>query len=203
MSGEFELRGPGGGGDLRRHRRRPRAGAGQLAASASAPRRSEMVTGVPAYVDGRMLAIAERAGGRLVNRDRMWHYVEGIAELGPDLARPRHPDPARPVVAVVRRDRPPAAGAAVPGVRHARHAGAPAQHRPRPLLVRADRAILEKELALSGSEQNPDLTGRSIRQVLAAPGPVRAPPVRGVPAARRRLRRGPVGARAGRGHERG
>lgn len=35
-----------------------------------------MVCGVPAYVDGRMLEITEHAGGRIVNRDRMWHYTE-------------------------------------------------------------------------------------------------------------------------------
>ena len=50
-------------------------------------RRERMISGVPAHVDGRMLAIAEAAGGRLINRDRMWHYIEGIAELGPDLGR--------------------------------------------------------------------------------------------------------------------
>src|SRR5699024_7520150 len=37
-----------------------------------------MLTGVPAHVDGRMIAITEAAGGRVINRDRMWHYVEGI-----------------------------------------------------------------------------------------------------------------------------
>ncbi|MEO7455529.1 MAG: FAD-binding dehydrogenase, partial [Gemmatimonadaceae bacterium] len=45
------------------------------------PRR--MLSGVPAHVDGRMLAIAERAGARLINRDRMWHYVEGIRNWNP------------------------------------------------------------------------------------------------------------------------
>ena len=44
--------------------------------------------------------------------------------------------------------------------------------------------IIEKEFALSGSEQNPDLTGKSIRQVLSrvlpgAPGPVEAFKTRG------------------------
>src|SRR5690625_1776719 len=37
-----------------------------------------MISGVPAHVDGRMLAITEQAGGQIVNRDRMWHYTEGI-----------------------------------------------------------------------------------------------------------------------------
>ena len=42
-----------------------------------------MITGVPAHVDGRMLDIAADAGVRLVNRDRMWHYTEGIQNWNP------------------------------------------------------------------------------------------------------------------------
>ena len=42
-----------------------------------------MITGVPAHVDGRMLDIAAGAGARLVNRDRMWHYVEGVQNWAP------------------------------------------------------------------------------------------------------------------------
>ena len=42
-----------------------------------------MITGVPDHVDGLMLGIAEEAGARLINRDRMWHYVEGIANWNP------------------------------------------------------------------------------------------------------------------------
>ena len=37
-----------------------------------------MHTGVPAYVDGSMQPVVQSAGGRLINGDRMWHYVEGI-----------------------------------------------------------------------------------------------------------------------------
>ena len=54
-----------------------------------------MVSGVPEHVDGRMLAITERAGARLVNRDRMWHYTEGMQNWDPVWARARHQDPAR------------------------------------------------------------------------------------------------------------
>ena len=39
---------------------------------------ASMLSGVPDYVDGRMLAVSESAGGRIINRDRMWHYTEGI-----------------------------------------------------------------------------------------------------------------------------
>jgi predicted oxidoreductase len=47
-----------------------------------------MLSGVPAHVDGRMVGISESAGGRIINRDRMWHYVEGITNYAPIW--PRH-----------------------------------------------------------------------------------------------------------------
>ena len=43
----------------------------------------QMLTRVPAHVDGRMLVITETAGGAVINRDRMWHYVEGIQNWSP------------------------------------------------------------------------------------------------------------------------
>ena len=42
-----------------------------------------MLAGVPAHVDGRMLAIAEEAGASLINRDRIWAYTEGIENWNP------------------------------------------------------------------------------------------------------------------------
>ena len=47
------------------------------------PAAAHLVTGVPTHVDGRMLAISEQAGGRLVNPDRMWHYTEGLTNYAP------------------------------------------------------------------------------------------------------------------------
>ena len=47
-----------------------------------------MISGVPEHVDGRMIGITEAAGARLINRDRMWHYVEGIKNWSPIW--PRH-----------------------------------------------------------------------------------------------------------------
>lgn len=44
---------------------------------------TQMVAGVPAHVDGRMLGITEAAGASLVNRDRMWHYTEGLHNWDP------------------------------------------------------------------------------------------------------------------------
>ena len=37
-----------------------------------------MVAGVPAHVDGRMIAISKKAGASVINEDRMWHYTEGL-----------------------------------------------------------------------------------------------------------------------------
>ena len=89
-----------------------------------------MVAGVPAHVDGRMLG--DHRGGRRARsstRDRMWHYIEGLQELGPDLGQPRHPDPPRPVVAVARRGRQAAARAVLPGLRHPRNPASTSRRR--------------------------------------------------------------------------
>src|SRR5258708_5357737 len=47
-----------------------------------------MISGVPDHVDGRMIGITEAAGATIINRDRMWHYVEGIRNWSPIW--PRH-----------------------------------------------------------------------------------------------------------------
>ena len=78
-----------------------------------------------------------RPAAEIINPDRMWHYTEGLRNWDADLGEPRHPDPARAVVAVAVRD-----GRAVPGavparLRHPRHAGRDPAHRLRLLLVRA------------------------------------------------------------------
>ena len=94
----------------------------------TAPR--DMVTGVPAYVDGSMLEPVLAAGARLVNRDRMWHYTEGLANHSP--VWPGHgirilPGPADQPLAG--RDRATAARAIPPGVRHPWDPGPPADVR--------------------------------------------------------------------------
>ena len=101
----------------------------------TAPKR--MLSGVPAHVDGRMLGIAQEAGATVINPDRMWHYTEGIQNWDPIWPLHGIRILPGPVVALARRDRPAAAAAALPRLRHARHAGAHHAHRPRPHLVRA------------------------------------------------------------------
>ena len=138
-----------------------------------------MLTGVPAYVDGRMLAITETAGGNLVNRDRMWHYVEGIENHDP--VWPLHAIRILPGPSSMwfdgNGDRLPPP--LFPGfdtlgtLEHLRRTG-----HDHSWFVLTSRNI-GKEFALSGSEQNPDLTGKSVRDVLGRaradmPAPVRA-----------------------------
>jgi len=138
-----------------------------------------MITGVPDHVDGRMLAISEAAGGRLINRDRMWHYVEGIRNWAPvwtDHAIRILPGPSSIWLDANGRRLPPPL---YPGfdtlatLAHLRGTG-----HDHSWFVLTEK-IIRKEFALSGSEQNPDLTGKSWRQVLGRatsgiPGPVRA-----------------------------
>ncbi|MGP5259607.1 FAD-binding dehydrogenase [Brachybacterium paraconglomeratum] len=139
----------------------------------------DFVHGVPASVDGAGMLAAERAGARWIHRDRMWHYTEGIRNWDPvwrghgirilpgpsslwiDARGHRLPAPAYP-------------GFDTTGtLRHLRTTG----HDHSWFVL--SRKIIEKEFALSGSEQNPDLTGKDWKQVLGrvrpgAPGPVQA-----------------------------
>ncbi|GAB2605355.1 FAD-binding dehydrogenase [Streptomyces capparidis] len=138
-----------------------------------------MLSGVPEHVDGLMLGVAERAGAHLINRDRMWHYTEGIENWDPiwhlhgirilpgpsslwlDATGRRLPVPLFPGFDTLGT------------LEHIMRTGH--EHTWFVLTQR----IIEKEFALSGSEQNPDLTGRSVRDVLrralpGAPGPVEA-----------------------------
>ena len=149
-----------------------------------APR--QLLSGVPAHVDGRMIGIAQKAGARVINPDRMWHYTEGITNYDPIW--PQHG---------IR---------IIPGPSSLWLDGA-GNRLPVPLFPGFDTLgtlkyiaasgydytwfvlnarIIEKEFALSGQEQNPDLTGQSVRRLLRAraqsgpPGPVRAFIDRGV-----------------------
>ncbi len=100
----------------------------------------------------------------------------GHPELGPDLGDARHPHPARAVVAVARRARPaPARRRSSPASTRWARCGTSRQHRLRLPWFVLTQKIIEREFALSGSEQNPDLTGKDVRG-LARPGAARARP---------------------------
>lgn len=138
----------------------------------------EMLSGVPMHVDGRMLGIAEEAGGRLVNRDRMWHYTEGIKNWSPVWQK--HgirilPGPSS-IWLDARGRRFPAPN--FPGFDTLGTLEAIQRTGYNYSWFILTQKIIRREFALSGSEQNPDLTGKSIKQVLgrALSGPT--PPVK-------------------------
>jgi predicted oxidoreductase len=143
------------------------------------PAPERMISGVPEHVDGRMLAIAERAGGRLVNHDRMWHYTEGIQNWDPIWAG--HgirilPGPSS-LWLDARGRRFPAPN--FPGFDSLGTLAAITATGFDYSWFVLTQKIIEKEFALSGSEQNPDLTGKDIKLTLSrmrpgAPAPVEA-----------------------------
>jgi predicted oxidoreductase len=138
-----------------------------------------MIAGVPDFVDGRMVAISQAAGGRVVNPDRMWHYVEGIHNYDPIWTN--HGIRILPGPSSVWLD---ATGKRLPvplfpgfdtlgTLEHIMSTG----HDHTWFVL--TKKIIGKEFGLSGQEQNPDLTGKSVRQVLDRaradmPAPVRA-----------------------------
>ncbi|PBB97680.1 FAD-binding dehydrogenase [Mesorhizobium sp. WSM3862] len=138
-----------------------------------------MITGVPDHVDGRMLAIAEAAGGRVINRDRMWHYVEGIKNWAPvwtDHAIRILPGPSSLWLDARGRRLPVPLFPGFDTLATLSHIMSTGFDYSWFILTKK---IIQKEFALSGSEQNPDLTGKSWRQVLGRatsgiPGPVKA-----------------------------
>ncbi len=126
----------------------------------------QMLSGVPAHVDGRMLAITERAGGAFINRDRMWHYVEGIQNwnpIWPDHGIRILPGPSSMWFDALGNRLP---APLFPGfdtlgtLEHVRKTGFDYSW-----FVLTQR-IIKREFALSGSEQNPDLTNKDVRLLL-------------------------------------
>jgi predicted oxidoreductase len=145
------------------------------------PAPEHLISGVPAHVDGRMLGITERAGGRVVNRDRMWAYVEGIHNWDPIW--PDHAIRILPGPSSMWFDANGKRLEGMSGVPGADSIGSMKQI----LATGHDyswfvltQTIIEKEFALSGSEQNPDLTGKDVKFLLrsrlakGAPAPVEA-----------------------------
>ncbi|WP_274308069.1 FAD-binding dehydrogenase [Solibacillus daqui] len=132
-----------------------------------------MVSGVPAYVDGKMLEITEEIGGRIVNRDRMWHYTEGLKNWNPIWKN--HgirilPGPSSMWFdAVGNRFTAPN----FPGFDTLSTLEAIQKTGYDYSWFILTEKIIEKEFALSGSEQNSDLTNKSIKEVLkrVLPGP--------------------------------
>ncbi|TRA99663.1 MULTISPECIES: FAD-binding dehydrogenase [Rhizobium/Agrobacterium group] len=140
---------------------------------------ADMVCGVPAHVDGRMIAITEAAGGAVINPDRMWHYTEGVKNHDPIW--PGHgirilPGPSSFWCDA---DGNRLAAPAMPGFDTLGTLKMLGERGSGHSWFILTKAIIKKEFALSGSEQNPDLTGKDVRLLLKRlgkepPGPVRA-----------------------------
>ena len=125
-----------------------------------------MVAGVPAHVDGRMHEITQKAGGALINTDRMWHYTEGVKNWDP-IWRSHGirilPGPSSMWFdAEGNRFAPPA----LPGFDSLGTLKAILDTGYDYSWFVLTQKIIEKEFALSGSEQNPDFTSKSWREVL-------------------------------------
>ncbi|MFP3580306.1 FAD-binding dehydrogenase [Arthrobacter sp. SIMBA_036] len=132
---------------------------------AAAP--AEMLCGVPSSVDGEFLPGVEAEGGALINGDRMWHYPEGIHNYAP--VWPLHGIRILPGPSSLWLD---AEGHQLPAplfpgfdslgaLRHIIASGHPYSW------FVLDRTIALRELGLSGSEQNPDLTGQSVQMLFS------------------------------------
>ena len=134
-----------------------------------------MVSGVPAHVDGQLRGVVEAAGGRVINPDRMWHYTEGLRNWKPvwenhgirvlpgpsslwlDPSGRRLPFPNYPGFDTLGT------------LTHITSHGYPYTW------FVLNEKIIQREFALSGSEQNPDLTGKDLRLVMARVRGVQAP----------------------------
>jgi predicted oxidoreductase len=135
------------------------------------PAPQRLLSGVPAHVDGRMLQATEAAGGHLINRDRMWHYTEGIANHSPVWQR--HgirilPGPSSLWLDATGKRLPVPLFPGFDTLGTLAHIGQTGHEH---TWFVATHKIVEKEFALSGSEQNPDLTGKDVKLLL---GRVRA-----------------------------
>jgi predicted oxidoreductase len=130
------------------------------------PAPAHMITGVPAHVDGRMLEITKNAGGNVVNSDRMWHYTEGIKNwdpIWPDHAIRIIPGPSSLWLDATGKRLP---VPNFPGFDSLGTLGTITRGGHDFTWFILTQAIIEKEFALSGSEQNPDFTDKDIKLLL-------------------------------------
>ena len=138
------------------------------------------VIGVPAHVDGRMIAITEKVGGNTINKDRMWHYTEGLANwdpIWPDHGIRVLPAPSSLWLDANGTRLPPFLFPGSDTLATLKYICSTGYDYTWFILTQS---IIAREFALSGSEQNPDLTNKSWWQLLTrvfgkkGTGPVQA-----------------------------
>ncbi len=130
------------------------------------PAPANMLCGVPHHVDGLMQGVAQKAGAAVINADRMWHYTEGV----------RNWDPIWPNHAIRVLSGPSSMWFDANGNRFAAPflPGFDTLGTLKAILATGHdyswfvltQKIIEKEFALSGSEQNEDFTSGSWRLLL-------------------------------------
>ncbi|WP_281381147.1 FAD-binding dehydrogenase [Corynebacterium anserum] len=131
----------------------------------------DLVQGVPAHVDGRMIGISEAAGARLTNTDRMWHYPEGMQNW--DSVWPTHgiriiPGPSSLWLDAEGKRLPTTiipGGDNLKGLAYVGRTGYGYSW------FVLNKSIVDKEFIFSGSEQNPDLTIKKVKNLLTKVGP--------------------------------
>lgn len=137
-----------------------------------------MVAGVPAHVDGRMIGVAEAAGAAVVNTDRMWHYTEGLRNwnpIWPDHGIRILPGPSSLWFDALGER---LAAPCMPGFDTLATLMRILETGHDHSWFVLTQSIIRKEFALSGSEQNPDLTsGRWTEVIRSRRGKGAPPPV--------------------------
>ena len=131
----------------------------------------DLVSGVPAHVDGRMLAITEDAGAAAVNTDRMWAYAEGMKNwdpIWPDHGIRIIPGPSSMWFDATGQRLPTNLFPGSDNLAALSHIGRTGHGYSWFIL---DKTIAAKEFIFSGSEQNPDLTDKEFRKLLGKIGP--------------------------------
>jgi predicted oxidoreductase len=135
-----------------------------------------MIAGVPDYVDGKMIGVARQTGAAVINADRMWHYTEGLrnwATIWPNHGIRILPGPSSLWFDALgeRLEAPCLPGfdtlATLKRILSTGHDYS---------WFVLTQKIIKKEFALSGSEQNPDLTSKSWLKVLRSRRGAGAPP---------------------------
>ncbi len=140
------------------------------------PAPQTMVAGVPHHVDGRMVAISQAAGAHVINGDRMWHYTEGVrnwAPIWPDHGIRILPGPSSLWFDARGNRLPPPCMPGFDTLSTLKHILSTGYDYSWFVLTQS---IIKKEFALSGSEQNPDITSKKWLNVLKSRRGAGAPP---------------------------
>ncbi|MEN3090481.1 MAG: FAD-binding dehydrogenase [Staphylococcus pseudoxylosus] len=125
-----------------------------------------MIQGVPDSTDGKAIEISENSGVNVVNKDRMWHYTEGIQNHSPIWNK--HGIRITPGPSSLWFD------ARGNRLKSPDYPGFDTLHTLESIMSTGydyswfilTEDIIKKEFILSGSEQNPDLTNKDIKLLI-------------------------------------